>query len=181
MAQLDVAKKHLAAMRAHLKRALVALRERLVAIYETGTPDVLSVILGSGGFDDLVDRAEYLNRIHGMDDAVVGRVRELRNEVKRTVARLRTAKDRIEVRPRRDRRRRAGAGERPRRRAGPPVGAGRRPREPRRSAGEDPQARSRSWTARWPRSRARSRPSCRDRRSAPLAGRPDPGRQRQRA
>jgi murein DD-endopeptidase MepM/ murein hydrolase activator NlpD len=95
MAQLDTAKQRLAAMRAHLKRALVALRERLVAIYETGTPDVLSVILGSGGYNDLVDRAEYLNRIHGMDDAVVGRVRELRDEVKRTVTRLRTAKDRI--------------------------------------------------------------------------------------
>ncbi len=97
MAQLDTAKQRLAAMRAHLKRALVALRERLVAIYETGTPDVLSVILGSGGDNDLVDRAEYLNRIHGMDDAVVGRVRELRDEVKRTVTRLRTAKDRIKA------------------------------------------------------------------------------------
>ena len=97
VAQLDVAKKRLAAMRAHLKRALVALRERLVAIYETGTPDVLSVILDSGGYNDLVERTEYLNRIHGMDDAVVGRVRELRNEVKRTVTRLRSVKDQIQA------------------------------------------------------------------------------------
>ena len=95
-AQLGVAKKHLAVMRAHLKRALVALRDRLVAIYETGTPDVLSVIVGSNGYDDLVDRTEYLNRIHGMDEAVVGRVRDLRDQVKRTVARLRTAKNTIE-------------------------------------------------------------------------------------
>ncbi|HEY5054014.1 MAG TPA: peptidoglycan DD-metalloendopeptidase family protein [Solirubrobacterales bacterium] len=97
VAQLDVAKKRLAAMRAHLKRALVALRERLVAIYETGTPDVLNVILESGGYSDLVDRTEYLNRIHGMDDAVVGRVKELRDEVKRTVAHLRGAKNRIQA------------------------------------------------------------------------------------
>jgi murein DD-endopeptidase MepM/ murein hydrolase activator NlpD len=96
VAQLDVAKKHLAVMRAHLKRALVALRDRLVAIYETGTPDVLSVIVGANGYDDLIDRTEYLNRIHGADEAVVGRVRELRDQVKRTVARLRTAKDTIE-------------------------------------------------------------------------------------
>lgn len=95
-AQLDVAKKHLAVMRAHLKRALVALRDRLVAIYETGTPDVLSVIVGSNGYDDLVDRTEYLNRIHGMDEAVVGRVRDLRDQVKHTIARLRTAKNTIE-------------------------------------------------------------------------------------
>ena len=97
VAELDVAKKRLAVMRAHLKRALVALRDRLVAIYETGTPDVLSVIVGANGYDDLIDRTEYLNRIHGMDEAVVGRVRELRDQVKRTVSRLRDAKNRIEA------------------------------------------------------------------------------------
>ncbi|HEY2335052.1 MAG TPA: peptidoglycan DD-metalloendopeptidase family protein [Solirubrobacterales bacterium] len=97
VAQLDVAKRRLAVMRDHLKRALVALRERLVAIYEAGTPDVLSVIVGADNYNDLIDRAEYLDRIHGMDEAVVGRVRELRNEVKLTVSRLRSAKDTIEV------------------------------------------------------------------------------------
>ena len=97
VAQLDIARKRLAVMRAHLKRALVALRERLVAIYETGTPDVLSVIVGADGYDDLIDRTEYLNRIRGMDEAVVGRVRQLRDQVKRTVTRLRTVKDRIEA------------------------------------------------------------------------------------
>ncbi len=97
VAELDVAKKRLAVMRAHLKRALIALRERLVAIYETGTPDVLSVIVSAEGYDDFVNHAEYLNRIHGMDEAIVSRVRELRDQVKRTVARLRDAKNRIEA------------------------------------------------------------------------------------
>src|SRR5690349_14045206 len=41
-AVLGVATRRLVRMRSHLKRALVALRDRLVAIYETGTPDVLS-------------------------------------------------------------------------------------------------------------------------------------------
>ncbi len=95
-AELGVAKKHLVEMRAHLKRALVSLRKRLVAIYETGTPDVLSIIVGANGYDDLIDRTEYLNRIRGNDEAIVGRVRELRNQVKRTVLRLRTVKNRIE-------------------------------------------------------------------------------------
>ncbi len=97
VAELDVAKKRLVKMRAHLKRALVSLRERLVAIYETGTPDVLSVIVGANGYDDLIDRTEYLNRIRGNDEAIIGRVRELRDQVKRTVGRLRTVKDRIEA------------------------------------------------------------------------------------
>lgn len=97
VAQLDVAKKRLAVMKARLKRALVTLRERLVAIYETGTPDMLSLVVGASDYEELVGRAEYLSRIHGMDEAIVGRVRELRNEVRRTVMRLRTVKDRIEV------------------------------------------------------------------------------------
>jgi peptidoglycan DL-endopeptidase CwlO len=97
IADLDIGKKRLMAIRARLERALVALRERLVAIYEAGTPDVLSIVLGSGGYDDLVGRTEYLNRIHGMDEAIVGRVRDLRDQVKRIVARLRTTKLRVEA------------------------------------------------------------------------------------
>jgi murein DD-endopeptidase MepM/ murein hydrolase activator NlpD len=97
VAELDGAKRRLAAMRAHLRRALGSLRDRLVAIYETGTPDLLSVIVGANGYGDLVDQAEYLDRIHGMDEAIVDRVRELRDQVRRTVERLRTAKNRIEA------------------------------------------------------------------------------------
>jgi murein DD-endopeptidase MepM/ murein hydrolase activator NlpD len=97
VAELNVARKHLAVVRARLKRALVALRARLVAIYQTGTPDLLSVIVGADGYAELVDRTEYLNRIHGLDEAVVDRVRELRDQIKRTVARLRSAKLRIEA------------------------------------------------------------------------------------
>jgi murein DD-endopeptidase MepM/ murein hydrolase activator NlpD len=97
VAELDVAKGHLEELRSRLKRALDALRDRLVAMYESGTPDVLSVIVGASGVDDLAARAEYIDRLHGMDEAVVGRVRELRDQVQRTVDRLRGAKDRIEA------------------------------------------------------------------------------------
>jgi murein DD-endopeptidase MepM/ murein hydrolase activator NlpD len=97
VAELDVAKGRLAELRSRLKRALTALRDRLVAMYETGSPDMISVIVGSSGMDDLAARAEYLDRLHGMDEAVVGRVRELRDQVRRIVTRLRGAKDRIEA------------------------------------------------------------------------------------
>ncbi len=95
--QLDAARERLARVRAHLKRALVALRDRLVAMYETGSPDLLSVLVGSSGIEDLTARTEYLDRIHGMDEAVVGRVRELRDQVQTLVTRLRSSKDRIEA------------------------------------------------------------------------------------
>ena len=96
VAELANAKERLAEIRARLKRALVALRERLIAMYESGSPDLLSVIVSSEGVDDLAARAEYLDRLHGMDEAVVGRVRDLRDEIKDLVERLRTTKNRIE-------------------------------------------------------------------------------------
>jgi len=96
VAVLDVARERLERVRAHLKRALVALRERLVAMYEMGNPDLMSVLVGANGLEDLAARTEYLDRLHGMDEAVVGRVRDLRNEVRSLVERLRTAKNRIE-------------------------------------------------------------------------------------
>jgi murein DD-endopeptidase MepM/ murein hydrolase activator NlpD len=96
VAELDAARERLERVRSHLKRALGALRQRLVAIYETGSPDVISVIVGSNSLDDLAARTEYLDRLHGMDEAVVGRVRDLRDQVKDLVGRLRDSKNRIE-------------------------------------------------------------------------------------
>jgi murein DD-endopeptidase MepM/ murein hydrolase activator NlpD len=88
-AALAGAKSKLVRARAHLRVALGALRQHLVAIYESGSPDLLSVLVGSSGIDDLAARAEYLERIRGVDEAVVGRVRDLRNEVRDlVVARL---------------------------------------------------------------------------------------------
>ncbi|HET9185535.1 MAG TPA: peptidoglycan DD-metalloendopeptidase family protein [Solirubrobacterales bacterium] len=95
--RLDAARERLLRLRAHLKRALTALRERLVAMYEVGSPDLMSVIVGSSDVDDLAARAEYLDRLHGMDEAVVGRVRDLRDEVRSVVTRLRRAKDAIQA------------------------------------------------------------------------------------
>jgi murein DD-endopeptidase MepM/ murein hydrolase activator NlpD len=96
VAVLEAAQERLQRLRAHLKRALVALRERLVAMYELGSPDLISVLVGSNNLDDLAARTEYLNRLHGMDEAVVGRVRDLRDQVQALVERLVDTKDRIE-------------------------------------------------------------------------------------
>ena len=71
------------------------LRERLVAIYESSSPDTLTVILNSDGFDDLLSRYEYLKRIQSQDTSIAVRVRDLRNETKDTVERVRAARNEI--------------------------------------------------------------------------------------
>lgn len=94
---LHRAQRRLAVVRSHLKRSLGVLRDRLVAIYESGSPDMLSVLLSSDGYSDFATRSEYIDRIHQADEGVVERVSELRDEAKRTVARLGEAKGEIEA------------------------------------------------------------------------------------
>ena len=90
--ELDVARRHLAEVRARLKRALVALQKRSSRSTRPAHRTSSASIVEAGGYDDLVNRTEYLNRIHGLDEAIVGRVRDLRDQMKRTVERLRSAK-----------------------------------------------------------------------------------------
>jgi murein DD-endopeptidase MepM/ murein hydrolase activator NlpD len=94
-AELRKEKAHLLVLRAHLKRALVGLRKRLVSIYESGIPDVLTVILNSKGWADLATRTEYLNRLQDQDQLLISRVRDLRNQTRAVVDRLRAVRDRI--------------------------------------------------------------------------------------
>jgi murein DD-endopeptidase MepM/ murein hydrolase activator NlpD len=93
---LEQAKGRLAEVRSRLQRALAALRKRLIAMYEAGSPDLLSVIVSSTGVEQLAAQAEYLERLRGMDEAVVARVRDLRNQVRQIVAGRRAAKNQIE-------------------------------------------------------------------------------------
>ena len=96
-AALEAEEAHLERVRAKLHRALGVLRERLVAIYEAGSPDVLNAILESQDWDEMAAQAEYLRQIQDYDDAVVGRVKTLRNQVRGAVERLDEQRAEIEV------------------------------------------------------------------------------------
>jgi peptidoglycan hydrolase CwlO-like protein len=94
-AELVKQRHHLQRVRARLQSALSVLRERLVAIYESGSPDIVNAILESSSWSDLATQTEYLSRIQDYDNSVVGRVKELRNQVKTAVRRLAAARARI--------------------------------------------------------------------------------------
>jgi peptidoglycan hydrolase CwlO-like protein len=94
-AQLQRAKARLAKLRAHLHVAMKALKQRLVAIYESDEPDALTVILDAHGFDDVLTRFSYLRRGEAQDNSIVARVRTLRNETRDTVDRIQAARDRL--------------------------------------------------------------------------------------
>jgi peptidoglycan hydrolase CwlO-like protein len=99
-AALEKEKEHLEEVRAQLARALSVLRQRLVAMYEAGSPSVVNTILESEDFSQMAAQTEYLSRIQSYDDAVVGRVKTLRDEVTGAVKRL--AENRAKVESARD-------------------------------------------------------------------------------
>jgi peptidoglycan hydrolase CwlO-like protein len=99
-AALRKEKEHLEQVRAQLSRALDVLRERLVAIYEAGSPDLVNAILESSDWSEMAAQTEYLNRIQSYDDSVVDRVKSLRDEVTDAVAKL--ADNRAKVKQARD-------------------------------------------------------------------------------
>jgi murein DD-endopeptidase MepM/ murein hydrolase activator NlpD len=94
-AELDLEVRHLELLRERLQRSLRVLEDRLVAIYKSNPPDFLTVILESDGFEDLLDRYEYLQRIEDRDAEIVARVRDLRDQTEETVARIRAVRDEI--------------------------------------------------------------------------------------
>ena len=96
-AELNEALNRLESLREHLRRALTILRERLVAIYVNGTPDLTSIIVAADDFGDMVATAEYLEAIRESDETLAERVRDLRNETKQLVAIRRESKLSIEA------------------------------------------------------------------------------------
>ena len=80
-AELRVAQAKLDRLRAQYAAAVKQLEQRLVAIYESDTPDQLTVLLNSHGFDDLATRSAYLDALHDADRRVAARVASLRDQV----------------------------------------------------------------------------------------------------
>jgi peptidoglycan hydrolase CwlO-like protein len=80
-AELRAAEAKLVRLRAEYAAALKQLEERLVAIYQSGTPDEITVLLNSNGYDDLATRAAYLEALHNADRRIAERVASLREQV----------------------------------------------------------------------------------------------------
>jgi len=98
--QLAADKHHLALVRAQLQRALGVLRQRLVAIYEAGSPDMLNVVLDSASWSEVTTRADYLSQVQEYDNSVAGRVKGLRDEARAAVKRMTAA--RLQIKGARD-------------------------------------------------------------------------------
>lgn len=83
--KLGATEKRLALEKARLRRSRVVLAERLVAIYEQGTPSTADLVFGAGDYEDFVTQSDYLRAISEADSALADRVAEVRAAVRKQV------------------------------------------------------------------------------------------------
>jgi peptidoglycan DL-endopeptidase CwlO len=84
----------LARLRARLAEARAALSKRLVELYKADEPDLVTVVLESNGFADLLERTEFMQRVSHQDARIINIVVEAKREATATAKRL----DRLEQR-----------------------------------------------------------------------------------
>jgi murein DD-endopeptidase MepM/ murein hydrolase activator NlpD len=78
--RLEAARDRLERLRRELATAREVLAARLVEIYKADSPDALTVVLEADGFADLLERAEFLDRISEQDREITNKVRGLRDQ-----------------------------------------------------------------------------------------------------
>jgi cell wall-associated NlpC family hydrolase len=96
-AELIQGEAHLNEVRAQLQRSLIVLRDRLIEIYKSNQPDMISIILEQSSWSDVEATSEYLDRIQNNDKTVVDRVHSLRDEVQHQVELLTEARNTVEA------------------------------------------------------------------------------------
>lgn len=92
--QLRRERARLVRLRKRLAETRAVLSNRLVEIYKAQKPDVISVILNSDGFADLIERGEFIKRISDQDRQIVRFVAARKADATRSERRL----DRLERR-----------------------------------------------------------------------------------
>jgi murein DD-endopeptidase MepM/ murein hydrolase activator NlpD len=97
-AELGEAQARLDHLKQRLREAVQILEQRLIAIYESSEPDLITVLLQAHGFDDLLARTQYMQTLQDQDNDIVARVRGLRNQMQLTVDTVRSARNQIAAR-----------------------------------------------------------------------------------
>ena len=86
--ELRAQRSRLARLRARLQTSRRILAARLIELYQSDEPDIVTVILHSDGFAQLLENAEYLDRINEQDARVLGAVRDAKTDATATTHRL---------------------------------------------------------------------------------------------
>jgi len=86
--ELTAARNRLAQLQAFEAHGEAVLADQLVSSYESSRPDLVTVVLESTGFQDLLERLSFATRIQKQDVRIVRQVRTARREVAAQAVRL---------------------------------------------------------------------------------------------
>jgi murein DD-endopeptidase MepM/ murein hydrolase activator NlpD len=78
----------LARLRTRLAEGRRILSRRLVELYQADRPDLVTVVLNSKGFADLLERGEFLGRIQDQDNRIISLVKTAKADATATAKRL---------------------------------------------------------------------------------------------
>jgi murein DD-endopeptidase MepM/ murein hydrolase activator NlpD len=92
--ELRAERARLVRLKKRLAEARAALARRLVELYESDRPDLVTVVLSAKGFADLIERSDFLHRISEQDREIVTLVKTAKADAIATAHRL----DRLEQR-----------------------------------------------------------------------------------
>ena len=95
--KVRISERELAKEQGRLVRVRGELAQRLVAIYESGSPNTAGIVLGGGNFNELVTQTEYLREIESADRALAERVAQVRDAVRHQLDLLAALKARIDA------------------------------------------------------------------------------------
>jgi murein DD-endopeptidase MepM/ murein hydrolase activator NlpD len=86
--ELRAERRRLVRLRARLAQARAALAQRLVELYQADKPDIVTVILSSNGFAQLLERGEFMQRVSQQDQQIIKIVRDAKADATATAKRL---------------------------------------------------------------------------------------------
>jgi peptidoglycan hydrolase CwlO-like protein len=91
--ELRTQRAKLVRLRARLEAGKKDLAAQLVASYKQDQPDLVSLVIASQNFSDLIERVEYVKRLQERNGEIVDRVHAARNETDRQTERLAALED----------------------------------------------------------------------------------------
>lgn len=85
---LDTSRARLARLKKRLAYSRKLLSDRIITVYKQGEPSIISVVLNSKGFSQMVTRATYLRAVAAQDSHVITTVTSLKGSTKKETTRL---------------------------------------------------------------------------------------------
>jgi septal ring factor EnvC (AmiA/AmiB activator) len=86
--RLRAERRRIVRLRARLREARRVLSARLVELYQTSPPDLITVVIRARGFADLLEQSTYVNAVGRQDRRIVHLVRRARVDAAQAVRRL---------------------------------------------------------------------------------------------